>query len=85
MSGWRRWWRIRRLHDGLAGVAAAVAGLIAATSVDLGWATLQRSPSMPAAVAIFAVALAVAWAWKSRYAVPAVLAVAAVVGWGVMR
>ena len=75
----------RRLHDGLAGVAAAVAGIIAATSVDLGWATLQRSPSMPAAVAIFAVALAVAWAWKSRYAVPAVLAAAAVVGWGVMR
>ena len=30
-------------------------------------------------------ALAVAWAWKSRYAVPAVLAAAAVVGWGVMR
>ncbi len=75
----------RRLHDGLAGVAAAVAGIIAATSVDLGWATLQRSPSMPAAVAIFAVALAVAWTWKSRYAVPAVLAAAAVVGWGVMR
>lgn len=75
----------RRLHDGLAGVAAAVVGIIAATSVELGWATLQRSPSMPAAVAIFAVALAVAWAWKSRYAVPAVLATAAVVGWGVMR
>ena len=75
----------RRLHDGLAGVAAAVAGIIAATSVELGWATLQRSPSMPAAVAIFAVALAVAWVWKSRYAVPAVLAAAAVVGWGVMR
>ncbi|MCW0045919.1 chromate efflux transporter [Brevundimonas sp. BT-123] len=75
----------RRLHDGLAGVAAAVVGIIAATSVELGWATLQRAPSMAAAVAIFAVALAVAWAWKSRYAVPAVLAAAAVVGWGVMR
>ncbi|KIC59854.1 chromate transporter [Brevundimonas nasdae] len=75
----------RRLHDGLAGVAAAVAGIIAATSVELGWATLQRAPSMRAAVAIFAVALAVAWAWKSRYAVPAVLAAAAVAGWGVMR
>lgn len=75
----------RRLHDGLAGVAAAVAGIIAATSVELGWATLQRAPSMAAAVAIFAVALAVAWTWKSRYAVPAVLAAAAVVGWGVMR
>lgn len=75
----------RRLHDLLAGVAAAVVGIIAATSVELGWATLQRAPSMAAAVAIFAVALAVAWAWKSRYAVPAVLAAAAVVGWGVMR
>ena len=75
----------RRLHDLLAGVAAAVVGIIAATSVELGWATLQRAPSMAAAVVIFAVALAVAWAWKSRYAVPAVLAAAAVVGWGVMR
>ena len=75
----------RRLHDGLAGVAAAVAGIIAATSVELGWATLQRASSMAAAVAIFAVALAVAWTWQSRYAVPAVLAAAAVVGWGVMR
>lgn len=75
----------RRLHDVLGGVAAAVVGIIAATSVELGWATLQRAPSMAAAVAIFAVALAVAWAWKSRYAVPAVLAAAAVVGWGVMR
>lgn len=75
----------RRLHDGLAGVAAAVAGIIAATTVELGWATLQRTPSMAAAVAIFAGALAVAWAWKSRYAVPAVLAAAAVMGWGVMR
>lgn len=75
----------RRLHDLLAGVAAAVVGIIAATSVELGWATLQRAPSMAAAAAIFAGALAVAWAWKSRYAVPAVLAAAAVVGWGVMR
>ncbi|MEW6539944.1 MAG: chromate efflux transporter [Pseudomonadota bacterium] len=75
----------RRLHDLLAGVAAAVVGIIAATSVELGWAALQRAPSMAAAAAIFAGALAVAWAWKSRYAVPAVLAAAAVVGWGVMR
>lgn len=75
----------RRLHDVLAGVAAAVVGIIAATSVELGWATLQRAPSMAAAVAIFAGTLAVAWTWKSRYAVPAVLAAAAVVGWGVMR
>ncbi|MET3835391.1 chromate transporter [Brevundimonas sp. UYEF29] len=75
----------RRLHDGLAGVAAAVVGIIAATSVELGWATLQRAPSMAVAVAIFTVALVVAWAWKSRYAVPAVLAAAAVAGWGVMR
>ena len=75
----------RRLHDVLGGVAAAVVGIIAATSVELVWETLQRAPSMAAAVAIFAVALAVAWALKSRYAVPAVLAAAAVVGWGVMR
>ena len=58
----------------------AISGKVTCQNVRQG-----PAPSMAAAVAIFAVALAVAWAWKSRYAVPAVLAAAAVVGWSVMR
>ncbi|NBW12155.1 MAG: chromate transporter, partial [Caulobacteraceae bacterium] len=69
-----------RLHHLLSGVAAAVVGIIAATSLQLGWATLQRVPSIPAALAIFAVALTVIWFWKSRYAGLVVLAAAALAG-----
>ncbi len=69
-----------RLHHLLSGVAAAVVGIIAATSLQLGWATLQRVPSIPAALAIFASALTVVWLWKSRYAGLVVLAAAALAG-----
>lgn len=71
-----------RLHRVLAGVAAAVVGIIAATSVQLGWATLQRVPSIPVAVAIFVAAFAAVWFWKSRYAIAAVMAGSAIAGWG---
>ncbi len=74
-----------RLHRALAGVAAAVVGIIAATLLQLGWATLERVPSVPAALAIFAAALMTVWVWKSRYASAAVLAVAAVAGWLLFR
>ncbi|WP_225896885.1 chromate efflux transporter [Brevundimonas goettingensis] len=74
-----------RLHQLLAGVAAAVVGIIAATSLQLGWGTLQRAPSIPAAVAIFIAALAAVWFWKSRYAGPVVLASAGLAGWLVFR
>jgi len=74
-----------RLHHLLSGVAAAVVGIIAATSLQLGWATLQRVPSIPAALAIFAAAFAVVWFWKSRYAGLVVLAAAALAGWLVFR
>lgn len=74
-----------RLHRVLAGVAAAVVGIIAATCVQLGWATVQRVSSAPTALAIFVLALATVWFWKSRYAPAVVLAVAAVAGWAVFR
>jgi len=74
-----------RLHRLLAGVAAAVVGIIAATSVQLAIATLERVPSMPVAAGIFVLALAAVWFWKSRYAIAVVLAVSAVVGWALFR
>lgn len=74
-----------RLHHVLSGVAAAVVGIIAATSLQLGWATLQRASSVPAVMAIFLAALAVVWVWKSRYAGVAVLAVAGLAGWVLFR
>lgn len=74
-----------RLHRVMAGVAAAVVGIVAATCVQLGWATLQRVPSAPAAIAIFVLGLATVWIWKSRYAPAVVLAVAALIGWAMFR
>ncbi len=70
-----------RLHRVLAGIAAAVVGIIAATSVQLAWATLQRVPSVPIALAIFLGAFAAVWFWKSRYAIAVVLIVSAMAGW----
>ncbi|WGM48893.1 Chromate transport protein [Brevundimonas sp. NIBR10] len=74
-----------RLHRLLAGVAAAVVGIIAATSLQLGWATLERVPSIPVAVAIFVLAFAAVWFWKSRYAIAVILAGAALAGWLLFR
>jgi chromate transporter len=74
-----------RLHHLLSGVAAAVVGIIAATSLQLGWATLQRAPSIPVAAAIFVSAMAAVWFWKSRYAGAVVLATAGVAGWLLFR
>jgi len=70
-----------RLHRVLAGIAAAVVGIIAATSVQLGWTTLQRVPSVPIAIAIFLGAFAAVWFWRSRYANAMVLAGSAIAGW----
>ncbi|CAN5142751.1 chromate efflux transporter [soil metagenome] len=74
-----------RLHRALAGVAAAVVGIIAATSVQLGWATLQRVPSIPVAIAIFLMTFTAVWFWKSRYATAVVLAASAIAGWAFFR
>lgn len=74
-----------RLHNTLAGVAAAVVGIIATTSLDLGWSTLQRVPSIPVAIAIFTAALLTVWFWKSRYAIVIILFAAGVGGWILFR
>jgi chromate transporter len=70
-----------RLHRVLAGIAAAVVGIIAATSIQLGWTTLQRVPSVPIAISIFLGAFAAVWFWRSRYANAMVLAGSAIAGW----
>ena len=70
----------QRLQLFLAGVAAGVVGLIAVTLVDLGRNAVARSPELPWSVLIFALALAVTYRWKSKFATPAVLALGAALG-----
>ncbi len=80
-----------RLHHLLSGVAAAVVGIIAATSLQLGWATLARALAadglahpglaIPVLIAVFVAAFATVWFWKNRYAGVVVLAVAGLAGW----
>lgn len=69
-----------RLHNLLAGVAAGVVGLIAVTAVQMGLGVARSSPSLVAALAIFAVALAVVYLWKSKLATPAVVFGSALAG-----
>ena len=69
------------LHRLLAGVAAAAVGIIAATSLQLGWATALRVPSLWWAALIFVVGLAVVWRWKSKFNAPVVIVLAAIAGW----
>lgn len=73
------------LHRLLDGAAAAAVGIIAATLVQLALAVWPRieSTTLPA-LAIFAAALAAAFAVKRLWAVPAIIAAAGVVGWLVL-
>jgi chromate transporter len=66
----------QRLHASLDGVAAAVTGLIAATAIQL----LLRSVTHGKSATIFALALAIAFAWKSPWAMPLIVAFGAVAG-----
>jgi chromate transporter len=70
----------KRLQRFLAGVAAAVVGLIAVTLLELTQVTAGRTPNLLVSVAIFAVALFVMYRWKSKLATPAVLAAGALIG-----
>jgi chromate transporter len=72
------------LRHALTGVAAAVVGIIAATFVQLGVATGGRVDAPGVAIALFAVALAMAWRLKGGWVTPAVVAVGAVVGWALL-
>jgi chromate transporter len=70
-----------RLHRLLEGVAAGVVGLIAVTAFELGLAVALRLPSPVAGALIFGVALAMVTVWKSKAAVPLVIAAGALAGW----
>ena len=69
------------LHRVLAGVAAAVVGVIAATLVQLGWSTAERASSLIAPLAIFAVALVLVWKLKGKFVIPVLVLAGGVAGW----
>ena len=69
-----------RLQLLLAGVAAAVVGLIAVTIVVLAQGTVARAPDILPLLLIFAGALTVMYRWKSKLATPVVLAAGALIG-----
>ena len=69
------------LHRALAGVAAAVVGIIAATLLQLGWATALRVSSPVAGIAIFAGAVAAVMLLKGKWVAPMLVIGAGVAGW----
>ena len=68
------------LHRVLAGVAAAVVGIIAATFLQLGQATTARLSQPIAAVLLFGVALILVWRLKGAWVTPVLVAGGAVAG-----
>jgi chromate transporter len=69
------------LHRLLAGVAAAVVGIIAATFLQLSTATIPRVANMPVAALLFTMALVVVWRIKGAWVTPAIVAGGALAGW----
>ena len=67
------------VHAVLDGVAGAVVGVIAATVLQLAAGLAGQGSVWPLAI-LGGLALVAAWTWKSRYAAPVILAVAAVAG-----
>lgn len=70
----------KRLHRFLEGVAAGVVGLIAVTTMQLGWHVSQSVPSLLLGTALFAAALALLYLWRSKLNVPVVVFVSATAG-----
>jgi chromate transporter len=71
----------QRLHAVLDGVTAAVIGLVAATTLQLGVAALTDLPT----VLIFGSALAALYVWRAGAAVPVVILGAAAIGVVLLR
>lgn len=71
------------LHRVLAGVAAAVVGIIAGTLVELALATEARVGRPLVALALFLAAAAVAWRVKGAWVTPAIVAAAGAFGYAV--
>ena len=70
----------QRLHRFLEGVAAGVVGLIAVTTLELGYHVATSVPSGWVAALIFALSLALLYGWKSKLNLPLVIAGAALLG-----
>jgi chromate transporter len=68
------------LHRLLAGVAAAAVGIIGHSFLEIASATLARIQMVPAAAAVFAVALGLVWRVKSPWVTPLTLGLGAVAG-----
>jgi chromate transporter len=71
----------RPLHRALEGVAVGVVGIITVTAIQLGAAVAGRVPSLPLAVALFTLCLVLLFAWRSRWATPAIVMGGAAAGW----
>jgi chromate transporter len=69
------------LHRILGGVAAAVVGVIAATLLQLGWATALRVSNPAGGLAIFVAAVAVVMLAKGKWVAPALVIGAGFAGW----
>lgn len=70
----------KRLHRFLEGVAAGVVGLIAVTTLELGYSVARSVPSLPIAALIFAASLGLLYLWKSKLNLPAVVIASAIAG-----
>lgn len=70
----------QRLHGFLAGVAAGVVGLIAATTLELALSVGTSVPALHLAALIFAAALAVLYGWRSKLNILAVIPLSALAG-----
>ncbi|MFZ4166475.1 chromate efflux transporter [Brevundimonas sp. NPDC058933] len=69
-----------RLQTFLAGVAAAVVGVIAVTTFELAKAAVANTPNLLLTASLFLVGLVVVYFWKSRYSAPLVLVTGAIIG-----
>lgn len=70
----------KKLQNFLAGVAAGVVGLIVVTLLDLTREASVRTPNLLLSAAIFVVAVAILYRWKSKLSTPLVLALGASLG-----
>lgn len=68
-------------HRLLAGIAAAVVGIIAATFLQLCLATAPRVSAPAVGLVLFGLALAAAWRVRGAWVTPAIVAGGAVIGW----
>lgn len=74
-----------RLQHFLAGVAAAVVGLIAVTLIGLGRSAVEASHNLPASLGILAVSLLLLYRWKHRLVPLAVVTLGALGGLALLR